>query len=102
SGDDELGRCSWFRRELRGRGERYLLAVPSNTSVRDLAAEVPYAGRGRHPKARFGRADRWAAGLPARTWEAVDVRDAEKGPLAVQVARAPVQARADNRVSRAA
>src|SRR5215208_7049295 len=29
SGDDELGRCSWFRRELRGRGEQYLLAVPS-------------------------------------------------------------------------
>lgn len=99
SGDDELGRCSWFRRELRGRRERYLLAVPSNTSVRDLAAEVPYAGRGRHPKAPFARADRWAAGLPARAWEAVEVRDAEKGPLTVQVARAAVQARADNRVS---
>src|SRR5215212_4835855 len=23
TGDDELGRCSWFRRALRGRGERY-------------------------------------------------------------------------------
>ena len=93
---------SWFRRELRARGERYLLAVPSNTSVRDLAAEAPYAGRGRRPKAPFGRADRWAAGLPAGAWEAVEVRDAEKGPLAVQVARAPVQARADNRASDAA
>src|SRR5262249_59527497 len=38
SGDDELGRCSWFRRELPSRDECYLLAVPSNTSVRDLAA----------------------------------------------------------------
>ena len=99
SGDDELGRCSWFRRALRGRGEQYLLAVPSNTSVRDLAAEVPYAGRGRRPKAPFVRADRWAAGLPARAWETVEVRDAEMGPLVVQVARTPAQARADNRVS---
>jgi SRSO17 transposase len=103
SGDDELGRCSWFRGALRGRGERYLLAVPSNTSVRDLAGELPaYAGRGRRPKARFGRADRWAAGLPAGAWEAVEVRDAEKGPLVAQAARAPVQARADNRASQAA
>ncbi len=102
SGDDELGRSSWFRRELRGRRERYLLAVPSNTSVRDLAAGAPYAGRGRHPKAPFGRADRWAAGLPAGAWEAVEVRDGEKGPLVVQVARTPAQTRADNRVSGAA
>jgi len=29
AGDDEMGRCSWFRRELSERGERYLLAVPS-------------------------------------------------------------------------
>jgi SRSO17 transposase len=103
SGDDELGRCSWFCGELRGRGERYLLAVPSNTSVRDLAGDSPaYAGRGRRPKARFGRADRWAAGLPARAWEAVEVRDAEKGPLMVQAVRALVLARADNRASAAA
>jgi hypothetical protein len=38
AGDDEMGRCSWFRQELRARGERYLLAVPSNTAVRDLRA----------------------------------------------------------------
>jgi SRSO17 transposase len=100
TGDDELGRCSWFRGALRARGERYLLAVPSNTSVRDLAGEPPaYAGRGRRPKPWFGRADRWAAGLPARAWEAVEVRDAEKGPLVVQAVRALVQARADNRAS---
>jgi SRSO17 transposase len=102
-GDDELGRCSWFRRELRGRGETYLLAVPSNTSVRDLAGDLPaYAGRGRRPEARFGRADRWAAGLPAGAWGAVGVRDAGRRPLVVQAVRAPVQARADNRASAAA
>jgi SRSO17 transposase len=103
SGDDELGRCSWFRGELRGRGERYLLAVPSNTSVRDLAGELPaYAGRGRHPKAPFGRADKWAAGLPTGTWQTVEVRDAERGPVVVQAARTLVQARADNRASEVA
>jgi SRSO17 transposase len=103
SGDDELGRCSWFRRELRGRGEQYLLAVPSNTSVRDLADDPPaYAGRGRHPKAPYTRADRWAATLPAGAWQTVEVRGAEKGPLVVQAVRALVQARADNRVSAAA
>src|SRR5438067_3671732 len=44
SGDGELGRSSWLRRQLRGRGEAYLLSVPPNTSVRDLAAGVPYEG----------------------------------------------------------
>jgi SRSO17 transposase len=102
SGDDEMGRSSWFRQQLQSRGECYLLAVPSNTSVRDLAAEVPYAGRGRHPKAPFVRADRWAAGLPARAWQAVEVRDAEKGPLVVQVARGLVQALTERRPSDAA
>lgn len=102
TGDDEMGRSSWFRRQLQSRGERYLLAVPSNTSVRDLTAGVPYAGRGRRPKAPFVRADRWTAGLPAEAWQAVEVRGGEKGPLVVQVARCPVQARADNRVSDAA
>src|SRR5947199_2454241 len=59
TGDDEMGRSSWFRGQLRQRGERYLLAVPSNTAVRDLAAKPPpYQGRGRHPKVPFGRVDR--------------------------------------------
>jgi SRSO17 transposase len=103
SGDDELGRCSWFRRELRSRGECYLLAVPSNTSARDLAApDPPYPGRGRPPFAPFGRVDRWAAARPAGAWQAVEVRDGEKGPVVVQAARTLVQARADNRASEAA
>jgi SRSO17 transposase len=99
SGDGELGRSSWLRRQLHGRGETYLLAVPPNTSVRDLAAAVPYAGRGRYPKAPFARVDRWAAALPAAAWQTVEVRDAEKGPLVVQVARGPVQALAERRPS---
>ena len=56
SGDDELGRCSRFRQELRERGERYLLAVPSNTSVRDLTAPTPpVTSRSRHRPARRNR-----------------------------------------------
>ncbi len=50
-GDDEMGRCSWFRQELQSRHERYLLAVPSNTSVRDLRApDPPYPDHGRRPQ----------------------------------------------------
>ncbi|HUR53088.1 MAG TPA: IS701 family transposase [Gemmataceae bacterium] len=100
SGDDEMGRSSWFRQQLRARGERYLLAVPSNTSVRDVAApDPPYTGHGRPPVAPFGRADRWAACVPAGAWQVVEVRDGEKGPVVVQAARTLVQARADNRAS---
>jgi hypothetical protein len=103
SGDDELGRCSWFRRELQSRDECYLLAVPSNTSVRDLAAaDPPYPGRGRPAQPPFGRVDRWAAAVPPGAWQVIEVRDGEKGPVVVQVARTPVQARADNRASEAA
>ena len=36
TGDDEMGRPSGFRQELRALGQRYLLAVPSNTTIRDL------------------------------------------------------------------
>ncbi len=47
AGDDEMGRSSAFRRDLRALGEQYLLAVPSNTLMRDLEAEAPeYSGRG--------------------------------------------------------
>jgi SRSO17 transposase len=102
SGDGELGRSSWLRQQLHGRGEAYLLSVPPNTSVRDLAAAVPYAGCGRYPKAPFTRVDRWATALPATAWQTVEVRDAEKGPLAVQVARGPVQALTERRPSEVA
>jgi SRSO17 transposase len=65
SGDDEIGRSSGFRGELRARGERYLLCVPSNTLVRDLDVPAPeYSGRGRHPLSPFRRLDRWREALP--------------------------------------
>ncbi len=99
-GDDEMGRSSWFRGQLRQRGERYLLAVPSNTAVRDLAAPLPPSqGRGRQPKAPFGRVDRWCAALPEGAWQTVEVRDGEKGPLLVEAAWGLVQARTEGKVA---
>ena len=100
AGDDEMGRCSWFREQLRSRGECYLLAVPSNTSVRDLfAADPPYAGRGRRPRSPFLRVDRWCAGVAEGAWQTIEVRAGEKGPLEVQAVWTLVQARTEGRVS---
>jgi SRSO17 transposase len=100
AGDDELGRSSWFRQELRSRNECYLLAVPSNTLIRDLAAaEPPYTGRGPRPQVPFQRVDRWCATLPQSAWKTIDVRDGEKGPLVVQAVRGLVQARTQGQPS---
>jgi SRSO17 transposase len=101
AGDDELGRSSWFRQQLRERDERYLLAVPSNTLVRDLQApEPPSCTQGsRARKGPFLRVERWCAALPKKAWQTIEVRGGEKGPLVVQVARTLVQVRAEGRVS---
>jgi len=100
SGDDELGRCSWFRGQLRSRNESYLLAVPSNTAVRDLKEPNPaHEGRGRPPRAPFRRVDRWRAALPEEAWQTIEVRDGEKGPLVVQAVRTLAQARTEGRPS---
>jgi SRSO17 transposase len=100
AGDDEMGRSSWFRQQLRQRGERYLLAVPSNTLVRDLVADAPpYSGQGRRKKAPFVRADVWRAALAGDAWETVEVRDGEKGPLVTQVAWTLVQAKCEGKAS---
>ena len=98
AGDDEMGRSSAFRRDLRTLGEQYLLAVPSNTLVRDLEAEPPaYGGHGRHPQVPFVRADRWCAALSEDAWMTIDVRDGARGPLVVQAVKTRVQAKTDRR-----
>lgn len=103
SGDDELGRCAWFREELRTRQEHYLLAVPANTSVRDLKApEPPATGRGRPPRVPFTRVDRWGAAVPESAWQTIEVRAGEQGPVTVQMVRTLVQARTEGRVADAA
>ena len=98
TGDDEMGRPYWFRRRLNELGERYLLAVPSNTLVRDLAVDPPeYSGRGRWPKRPWIRVDQWLATLAETDWTNVDVRDGTKGPLFVEMVKRPVVGRTDKR-----
>lgn len=93
AGDDEFGRAATFRRDLQELGERYLLAVPSNTNVRDLEIEPPAADPRAHRKVPFCRADAWAAAQPDSKWTSVTVRDGEKGPLEVEVIRCRVKAK---------
>jgi SRSO17 transposase len=98
AGDDEMGRSTGFRRALAGRQEQYLLAVPSNTLIRDLEAEPPsYQGRGRRPVVPLVRVERWRATLPETAWAEVTVRDGDKGPLVVQAVKTRVQARTEGR-----
>jgi SRSO17 transposase len=98
AGDDEMGRPSGFRKELRDLGQRYLLAVPSNTTIRDLEVLPPeYSGRGPHRKSPFVRLDTWCAALPENAWTKIEVRDGEKGPLVIEVVKRRVQARTERR-----
>ncbi len=99
AGDDELGRSSWFREQLRQRNERYLLAVPANTLVRDLKAPAP-PSKGKRPRqAAFVRVERWCAAVPESAWQTIEVRAGEKGPLVVQAVQTLVQARTEGKVS---
>src|SRR6266704_2708715 len=92
TGDDELGRHTRFRHELRERGERYVLGVPCNTTMRDLDAPLPaYAGRGRPPKAPWQSVTQWRQGLDAKAWTHLTVRDGEKGPVEIEMVRRRVQ-----------
>jgi hypothetical protein len=80
---------------LQALSERYLLAVPSNTLIRDLDAPEPaYSGYGRPQKRPWQRVDKWVAALPAAAWTQIDVRDGEKGPLIVEIVKRKVVGRA--------
>jgi SRSO17 transposase len=83
--DDEFGRASAFRAELRFRRVSYVLDVPCNTLVRDLRRRVD--GK----RGVFERADAWAKRQPTSRWKTIRVRPGEKGPIKVQVLRARVQ-----------
>jgi SRSO17 transposase len=94
TGDDELGRHTQFRHQLRERGERYVLGVPCTTTMRDLEAPLPaYAGRGRRPKAPWQSVTNWRQSLPGNAWTHLTVRDGEKGPVEIELVRRRVQTR---------
>lgn len=98
TGDDEMGRPSWFRRRLRTLREQYLFAVPSNTSIRDLEVEPPIrTGPGRAPQRPWQSVSAWAAAQPTSAWTRIDVRDAAKGPLIVEVLKRRVRTRDEKR-----
>src|SRR5207244_3727036 len=83
SGDDELGRHTWFRQALRERGERYVLGVPCTTTMRDLEALPPaYPGRGRRPKAPWQSVAAWRQSLDPSSGRRRTVGDGEKGRVA--------------------
>jgi SRSO17 transposase len=115
--DDEFGRVSKLRSILNQRGERYVLDVPCNTTVRgedllpsqDEQSLTPAerrrkrwlaAKRARARKPVFQRADAWAAQQPASRWRRIEVRPGEQGPLVVQAIQTVVQTRERGRIGR--
>ena len=96
TGDDEMGRSSRFRADLRGLKERYLLAAPSNTLIRDLDGATPaWRGQGPHPKRAFEQARRWSQALPPAAWRRIEVGDGARGPQFVELVATRVLARTD-------
>jgi SRSO17 transposase len=84
-GDDEFGRATEFRAQLRLRHECYVLDVPANTLVREVATGPD----GKRPP--FERAEVWAARQPASRWKTLTYRDGAKGPLRVRALQRRVQ-----------
>ena len=98
TGDDEMGRHTRFRSDLRERGERYVLGVPCTTTIRDLEAPPPeYEGRGRRPKAPWQSVTAWGQSLDPTAWRRFTVRDAEKGPVAIEMVKCQVQTRIERK-----
>jgi len=96
--DDELGRHTWFRQQLRARGERYVLGVPCTTAIRDLEAPLPaYQGRGRPPKPPWQSVTVWRKALHADVWTRLTVRDGEKGPIEIEMIKRRVQTRLERK-----
>src|SRR6266849_498429 len=98
AGDDEMGRPAWFRRRLAALGERYMLAVPSNTMMRDLETPAPaYGGQGRPPQRPWQGVATWTTALGDAAWRRLDVRDGSTGPLVVEVVTRRVVSRTQRR-----
>jgi len=98
TGDDELGRHTRFRGELRQRGERYVLGVPCTTAVRDLEVPSPaYQGRGRRSKAPWQSVRAWRQSLGSAGWTRLTVRDGEKGPVEMEMIKRRVQTRRERK-----
>jgi SRSO17 transposase len=96
AGDEEMGRSTRFRRDLRELEEQYVLGVPSNTVVRDLEGEPPaWGGSGSKPKRPFEQMREWTKALPRNAWMRINVRDAHRGPLVMELVKRRVEAKTD-------
>jgi len=96
-GDDEFGRASELRAQLRQDEERYVLDVPCNTLVRDLSERRPPSrpgGKERLPL--FERVEQWAARQPRKRWKKVRLPGGEKGPRDVLALSQRVQTKDEN------
>ena len=101
AGDDEFGRAAEFRAALRQRGERYVLDVPCNTTVRDLERRRPrrrQAGAAASARCRSRGRTPGRQSQPESRWERITVRDGEKGPLEVDAMTVRVRAKQDGRI----
>jgi SRSO17 transposase len=98
-GDAAFGENGKFLDALEEQQQRYLLEVPSNTTVWtvDPAGEVPpHEGRGRRPTRPKRDAVRSVAAVadsvPAEAWQAYQLREGTSGPLVFQFAAVRVWA----------
>ena len=82
--DDEFGRVTEFRAQLRLRHENYVLDVPSNTLVRKAGSSGAF------------RVNVWAARQPAWRWKTITIRDGEKGPLRVRALKRRMQTKEED------
>lgn len=91
--DEEFGRDSGFREDLRDLQERYLLVAPANLVVRDLEA-APLPGK---RKVSFRNIRALVAAQPDSAWTRINVRDGAKGPLVVEIFTRRVQGKLKRR-----
>jgi SRSO17 transposase len=94
TGDDEFGRVIELRAALRHERERYVLDVPSNTTIRDLSQRRPAKRPGAADRVpAWENAARWADRQPKKRWRYFTLRPGEKGPLRVKALQQRVQAK---------
>jgi SRSO17 transposase len=97
AGDDEFGRATEFRAQLRLDQERYVLDVPCNTLVRDLSERRPPSRPGGKPRLPlFERVDQWAGRQPKKRWKKIRLPGGEKGPREVLALQQRVQTKEEN------
>lgn len=92
TGDDEIGRSSLFRYAVRKRNEKYIFAVPSNTTIRNLEQITENTGLQNtglqndiNANETFQRVDHWKDSVTPDRWRQIDVRDGEKQPLTLKL-----------------